>query len=26
VANVAVSIGYMVVYGHVIAPGHDAKY
>jgi hypothetical protein len=25
-ANVAVSIGYMVVYGHVIDPGHDAKY
>ncbi len=26
VANVAVSIGYMVVYGHVIDPGHDASY
>ena len=26
VANVAVSIGYMVLYGHVIDPGHDAKY
>ena len=26
VANVAASIGYMVLYGHVIDPGHDAKY
>ena len=26
VANVAASIGYMVVYGHVIDPGHEAKY
>jgi hypothetical protein len=26
VANVAASIGYMVVYGYVIDPGHDAKY
>ncbi|MBM4188482.1 MAG: hypothetical protein FJ206_14360 [Gemmatimonadetes bacterium] len=26
VANVAVSVGYMVVYGHLIDPGHDAKY
>ena len=26
VANVAASIGYMVVYGHVINPGHEAKY
>jgi hypothetical protein len=26
VANVAVSIGYMVVYGHVIDPGHEEKY
>jgi len=25
-ANVAMSIGYMVVYGHVIDPGHEAKY
>lgn len=26
VANVAASIGYMVVYGHVIDPGHEAEY
>jgi hypothetical protein len=26
VANVAASIGYMVIYGHVIDPGHEAKY
>ena len=26
VANVAASIGYMVVYGHVIDPGHDDQY
>ena len=26
VANVAASILYMVVYGHVIDPGHDPKY
>jgi hypothetical protein len=26
VVNVAASIGYMVLYGHVIDPGHDAKY
>ena len=25
-ANVAASIAYMVLYGHVIDPGHDAKY
>lgn len=26
VTNIAASILYMVVYGHVIDPGHDAKY
>ena len=26
VANVAASIGYMVLYGYVIDPGHDEKY
>jgi hypothetical protein len=26
VANVAASIGYMVVYGYVIDPGHEPKY
>ncbi len=26
VANVAASIGYMIVYGHVVDPGHDAQY
>lgn len=26
VANVAASIGYMVIYGHVINPGHEAEY
>jgi hypothetical protein len=26
VANVAASIGYMVLYGYVIDPGHEAKY
>lgn len=26
VTNVAASIGYMVIFGHLIAPGHDAKF